>query len=59
MNSISRAGSSKQQLRVGRLAAIALFASLAATPGARAATTPVLQFNDQGFEQAGSGYTCS
>ena len=59
MNSISRAGSSKQPLRVGRLAAIALFASLAATPGARAATTPVLQFTDQGFEQAGSGYACS
>ncbi|WP_244196087.1 hypothetical protein [Paraburkholderia susongensis] len=39
--------------------AVAVSASLAGLPHARAAATPVLQFNDPGFEQAGPNLTCS
>ncbi|MGH8779316.1 hypothetical protein [Paraburkholderia sp.] len=56
-----RAASRAHPFRFGTLTAlvVAASASLAGLPTAGAATPPVLEFNDQGFELASAGLACS
>ncbi|MFM0302250.1 hypothetical protein PQQ99_19210 [Paraburkholderia sediminicola] len=62
MNSNAYTGSPKRPLRLRAFTPLVISACFAGAPFATAtaaAASPVLQFADSGFEQAGPGYACS